>query len=223
MRTGWLSGFGGKSSFAGDDAARPARKERGIRILRREILFSHYFLRVEEYDVAYRRRDSSWSEPVRRVNVDRGDSVAALIHERDTDSLLFTNQFRMSTYDFDNEQTPYNGWFVELVAGRTVSSESAEATMRREIAEEIAVEAGDIHRILEFFPSPGALSEKITLFFAAIDGGAAHGVGVDDEEIELVRIPVRTCFDMLDRGEFRDAKALIGLQWLRLNPNLIGR
>lgn len=67
--------------------------------------------RVDEVKISYERFDGSMSIPVTRLSFERGDSVAAIVFNRDTQSIILCNQFRYPTY----EKEP--GWITEAVAG----------------------------------------------------------------------------------------------------------
>ena len=125
-------------------------------------------------------------------------------------------QFRYPTF----EKGP--GWTLELPAGiiEPKSGEAPEATVRRELIEEIGYEVKSLKRIYCFYPSPGGASETVYLFYAQTSktsrihiGGGDSAVG---EYIRVVDVPVEKAFQKVDRQEIIDAKTIIGLQWLRL-------
>ena len=66
------------------------------------------------------------SENVTRLILDRGDSVAILIHDTHDQLILLCEQFRAPTYD----RGP--GWLLELPAGIVEPGESEEECARRE-------------------------------------------------------------------------------------------
>ena len=51
------------------------------------------FFKVEEAHLRYERFDGKMSPPVRRLNFERGDSVAVIIFKRKTQRILLVNQF----------------------------------------------------------------------------------------------------------------------------------
>ncbi len=102
---------------------------------------------------------------------------------------------------------------LEIPAGKLdVEGESPLATARRELAEEVGVEAEDWEELLSFYTSPGFTDERVVLF-------AATGLRLVDphpdegERIEIVAWPL----DRLDEAIAGccDSKSLIGLMWLR--------
>ncbi len=101
---------------------------------------------------------------------------------------------------------------LELPAGKLdVDGESPLQTARRELAEEIGREAAAWVKILSFHPSSG-YSDELVHLFAATDLRDSDVEPVPGERIEIVAWPL----DDLDGAiaESRDAKTVIGLQWL---------
>jgi ADP-ribose pyrophosphatase len=101
---------------------------------------------------------------------------------------------------------------LELPAGTREPAEPPEATARRELAEETGYRADRWSQVLEFYPSPGVLSEKMFLFVAT---GLTAGLPKLDAGEDL-RPVVLTWADALRQavhGEIQDAKTLVGLLW----------
>ncbi|MEL7234408.1 MAG: NUDIX hydrolase, partial [Chloroflexota bacterium] len=81
-----------------------------VEIITREEVFNKAIFRVEQATLRHEKYDGSMSEEISRLNLDRGDSVAAVIHIEETDEIILIEQFRFSTYD----RGP--GWIIELPA-----------------------------------------------------------------------------------------------------------
>ena len=149
---------------------------------------------------------------ITRLNFERGDSVAIIVWEEDTKSLLFTNQFRYSTIRHDS------GWLLELVAGSLKNNENPEDCVKREVEEEIGYKISSLKHLYTFYVSPGATSERIHLYFSEVnsrdkiaDGG---GVIQENEDIQLIKLSIDKVEQMLENGSINDAKSIIGIQWL---------
>ena len=69
------------------------------------------FFKIDEVEFCHQRRDGSMSPPLRRLHLNRGDGVTAVLHNPARQTLLFVRQFRFSTY----ENGP--GWLLETVGG----------------------------------------------------------------------------------------------------------
>lgn len=100
----------------------------------------------------------------------------------------------------------------ELPAGTLDRAEDPAATAHRELVEETGYRAGRIEKLSEFFMSPGILNERMHLFLATDlqPGDMALEAG---EEIETHVIPWSEAMRMVDAGEVRDAKSLVGLMF----------
>ena len=169
------------------------------------------FFKVDEAKVSFERFDGSMTPPVRRLVFERGDSVAAVVFDRETQRLLLTEQFRFPTL----EKGP--GWMIELIAGMIDRGEKPEASIRREIEEELGYRAHRIEHVATFYVSPGGSSERIWLYYAEV-GDAGHvsaggGLPGEHEDIRVVSIsPEEACAALKD-GKIADAKTIVGLQW----------
>jgi ADP-ribose pyrophosphatase len=184
-----------------------------FKILKEEVIFDNFFT-IKKARIEHETFNSEAIQ-VERLCFERGDSVAVLIYEKDTDSLLFTNQFR---YPATKEE---NGWILELTAGSIKSDEDPREGAIREVEEEIGYEVADLVFINSFFVSPGGTSERIMLYYSEVDSSkkVATGGGVisENEDIQLVKLKTAEVIDRLKNNNFRDAKTIIGLQWFLLN------
>jgi ADP-ribose pyrophosphatase len=98
---------------------------------------------------------------------------------------------------------------LELPAGMLdVEEESEQACAERELAEEVGLRAARWRRMRSIFTSPGWADERLTLF-EATGLSAAEAEADDEEEIEIVRLPLAEIDSALERIE--DAKTVIGL------------
>ncbi len=182
-------------------------------------LFDDYF-KVDEAIVSYQQFDGAMSPPIRRLCFERGDSVAAIVFNRDRRSVILVEQFRYPAY------TKGDGWLIELVAGIVEADEAPETALRRELREELGYRADRLHPIATFFPSPGGCSERIMLYCAEVtDAGKVApggGLGAAGEDIRTVEWPLAALREQLALGRIRDAKTLIGIMWLLNDPAGVG-
>lgn len=190
--------------------------EEKFKILDKKEVYSG-FLRVEEITFWHKRYDGTNSEPMVRLNLNRGDSAAALIYDTDKDELIFTEQFRCSTA----EKGP--GWILEIPAGTIEEGEEPKDSMIRELEEEIGYSVSELTFISRFYVSPGGTSERLFVYFAKVtqkDNVSAGGGKLSEgEDIKVVSIPVDEAFQKVRDGEIVDAKTIIALQWFELNRN----
>lgn len=186
--------------------------DKKVEILEQHVLMDDFF-KIEELRLRFRRFDGQMSDPVRRLLLERGDAAAALLVNTDTQKVLMTNQFRYPTL----QKGP--GWLHEVVAGMVDENEQPEAAARREIHEEIGYQVHELTPIATFYVSPGGSSERIFLFYAEVTNAdrVSNGGGLasEHEDIELIEVSFDELWDVLKRGEIRDAKTLIAAQWLQ--------
>jgi ADP-ribose pyrophosphatase len=102
---------------------------------------------------------------------------------------------------------------LEIPAGTLdVDGEDELECAKRELAEEAELQAEDWGLLHVIYPSPGFLTEKVTIF-EATGLSPASGTRDDDEEIEIVRLPLAEIEQALP--DIRDATTVIALQWLK--------
>jgi UDP-sugar diphosphatase len=117
------------------------------------------------------------------------DSVAILIYHTQQDAFVLVKQFRPAVY-LNND----DGLTVELCAGIVDKKLSLAQIAKEEIEEEcgfdVAVE--DIEKITSFHTSVGFAGAKQMLYYAEVDESmkVSEGGGVDDEQIEVVYLPL---------------------------------
>jgi ADP-ribose pyrophosphatase len=172
--------------------------------------------RLVEAHLRYERYDGNMSDELVRISFERGDSATALLHDPATDSVVLVEQFRYPTLKGGK------GWILELPAGIVETNQSGgqELTIRRELLEETGYEVGAMTLLYTFYPSPGASSERLFLYYGTIqpagkvaDGGGNHREG---EDIKTVIMSLDDALSQIASGNIVDAKTIIGLQWLKL-------
>ncbi|PHS34079.1 MAG: NUDIX hydrolase [Sulfurovum sp.] len=117
------------------------------------------------------------------------DSVAILIYHKNKDAFVLVKQFRPAVYLNNNK-----GMTIELCAGIV----DKELTLAEIAIEEIEEECGfsvsleNLERITSFHTSVGFAGSKQLLYYAEVDDGMKihDGGGVDDEQIEVIYLPV---------------------------------
>ena len=148
-----------------------------------------------------------------RLAFERGDSVAILLLEKETQSILLTNQFRYPTCKHNE------GWLLEIPAGSLEKDEEPKDCITREAMEELGYKLSAPQLIHTFYTSPGGSTERIFLFFAKVSqrdkiekGG---GLDSENEDIQMVKFPVSEIKQRL--SELKDAKTILAMQWFLLN------
>lgn len=98
----------------------------------------------------------------------------------------------------------------ELVAGHKEPDEDFETGAHRELEEEAGYTAKKMKKLLEFYPSPGFLSEKMVVFLAQ---GLTKGESnpEDDEKIDQKIVTLAQAEEWIRAGKIRDGKTVSGI------------
>ncbi len=99
---------------------------------------------------------------------------------------------------------------LELPAGLVDPGEQPIDSARRELAEETGFLAEHLEPLVRFYTSPGFSTELIHIFVAA-DLRESTPEHDEEEEIELVRMPLEAAIQQVLEGEISDAKTVAGL------------
>jgi ADP-ribose pyrophosphatase len=98
----------------------------------------------------------------------------------------------------------------ELPAGTLEEGEDVVAAAHRELAEECGLAVSEWTEIGSFWAAPAYSTERVTVLAGTVSG-EAHAEADEDEEIEVVRVPVAEAFGRLEDGISIAALAM----WLR--------
>lgn len=140
--------------------------------------------------------------PVHRVWVEHPGAVVLVpVHEG---NVLLVRQYRH----------PTGGQLLELPAGTLEPGEEPIETARRELQEECGFLPQRLVPLMKLYAAPGYSSE-LYHFFLAEDLVPSRLPGDDDEEIEVVRMPLPEALERAAAGEFQDAKTALGILWLK--------
>ena len=190
-----------------------------VKVLRESREYDGFF-KVDKAVFQHEKFDGTMSEPVTRLNFNRGDAVAVLLYDEEKDSVVLVRQFRYPAYVNDGP-----GWLLEIVAGVIEEGCDAVSTARRELIEEAGYNADNLELIGRFYLSPGGCSERIYLYLGTSLSRDGSGGGLDSEheDIQVVEMPLAEAMKMIGTGEICDAKTVIALQWLQLKKaGLVG-
>jgi ADP-ribose pyrophosphatase len=182
--------------------------------------------RIIRATLQYRRFDGRMSDPVTRINFERGDAVGVLLYDPHDDAVVLVRQFRYPVYtSLDPDERAGDGakraWLLEIVAGVQDAGRTVKDVAHKELLEETGYQVqGDLQPITTIYPSPGGTSERIHLFLGKVDhrqrAGKGGGVAAEGEDTQIVVLPFHEAMDLVARGEICDAKTIIALQHLAL-------
>lgn len=173
---------------------------------------NHYILRRVTF--GWKHTNGEWQQTAREV-YDRGNGCTILLYNHKQRTVLLTKQFRMPAY-----QNGYRDLLIETAAGLLDEADPL-ARIISEAEEETGYRPKNVRKIYECFTSPGAVTEKITLFVGEYDADSRSGKGggLEDEgeDIEVLELPFDTAMAMMSDGRICDAKTIILLQYAQLH------
>jgi ADP-ribose pyrophosphatase len=125
---------------------------------------------------------------------------AAAVAVDDAGSVLLVRQLRPAV----------NARVLELPAGLIDPGEQPIDCARRELAEETGYSAHHLEPLVSFYTSPGFSTELIHIFLATdlFEVAVAHD---EEEEIEVLRLPLEEAIHQVMAREISDAKTVAGL------------
>jgi GDP-mannose pyrophosphatase NudK len=109
---------------------------------------------------------------------------------------------------------------IEACAG-LLDKDNAEDCIRRETEEETGYKISAVRKVFEAYMSPGSVTEVLHFFVAAYapEMKVAEGGGVarEEENIEVLELSFQQALEMVDRGEIKDGKTIMLLQYAQLH------
>ena len=148
-------------------------------------------------------KDPDGFEIKRAIVRHRGSAVMMAVDDRKR--ILLVRQYRL----------PAERYLWELPAGSIDPVETPLQTAKRELKEETGYRAKTWKKLIAFFPSPGFLSEKMTIFLAT-DLTAGEPTPMGDERIESRWFTFKEIDAAIEKGQICDAKTTLGyLYWRR--------
>ncbi len=127
----------------------------------------------------------------------RGSAVMMPVDDRKR--VLFVRQYRL----------PAKRFLWELPAGSVDPGEKPLQTAKRELKEETGYHAKNWKKLVTFFPSPGFLTEQMSIFLAT-GLTAGQATPMDDERITTRWFTAKEIEAAIDAGDIVDAKSMLG-------------
>jgi ADP-ribose pyrophosphatase len=145
--------------------------------------------------------DPSGFEIRRSIVRHKGSAVMLAVDTRKR--ILLVRQYRL----------PAHGYLWELPAGKLDDGETALQAAKRELVEETGYRAKKWKKLVSFYPSPGYVDERMTIFLATeLTAGAPRPM--EDERIETRWFTAKEIEDGIQSGKIIDGKTMIGyLNW----------
>jgi ADP-ribose pyrophosphatase len=176
----------------------------------------------QRYDI--RLFGSTIAEKIERDVLMSGLTVGIVPVDLVRGEVVLIRQFRLSGHIALDR-----GAMIEVPAGRVEPMENAYEAALRECHEEIGAKPQQLLPLFEIMPAPALSDERTVLYAALIDAaevGIRAGCSEEREDTEPIRVSFDAAAEMLTRGGFHNATAIIALQWLMLNreklPDMFG-
>lgn len=189
------------------------RKDATIHIVEKKLLSDNWY-HLYKFSFDYTGANGVTHRLEREV-YDRGNGATILLYDPARDMVVLVRQFRIPAH-----LNGYSGWLIETPAG-LLDGEHPEEAIRREAIEETGYQVRDVRFLFKCFMSPGAVTEVVHFFAAIIDASdrVTEGGGLDEEneDIEVLEVPLARALAMIETGEIADGKTIMLLQWAQLN------
>lgn len=117
----------------------------------------------------------------------------------DGEDLIMVRQYRKAI----------EGELLEIPAGKLEDEDPLECA-KRELKEETGYSADEWQYVCDFYSTPGFSNERMFLYYAT-DLKKGEMDPDEDELIKVERVKLRDALEMLKRGQFKDAKTIIGV------------
>jgi nudix-type nucleoside diphosphatase (YffH/AdpP family) len=185
-----------------------------VRVRSEEVLSDDWAV-LKKTVLDYRRRDGRWETQIRQT-YDRGDGAVILPFDPQRSTVLLVRQFRFPAYAVGHREP-----LIEACAG-LLDENDPETAIRKEAEEELGYHLKNVERLFAPFMSPGSVTERLWFFTARYspsdrisDGGGSPEEG---EDIEVLEMPLDEALAGIADGRILDAKTIILIQHLKLNP-----
>lgn len=189
-------------------------KDPKITIKKTELLSNNWYL-LNKVTYNYQEEDKSAETHIREV-YDRGNGAAILLYNSTQKTVILTRQFRLPSYLNGNK----SGMMIEVCAG-LLDKDHPEQCIIRETEEETGYRVPTVHKVMETFMSPGAVTEILYLFVGEYDSSMkvndGGGLDAEQENIEVLEYTFDEAFAMIESGEIKDAKTIMLLQYAKIN------
>lgn len=178
-----------------------------------EETLSHQWSLLRKYVCHYTRRDGRIEKQIREVH-HHGHGATVLPYDAARETVLLVSQMRLPAWLHGHKEP-----MIEACAG-LLDEDDPEACVAREAEEELGYRLTNIRKLSSVFMTPGAVTERLTLFLAdyAPENRIGEGGGLEHEgeDIEVLEMPFAEALKMADDGRIADAKTVMLLLYLQL-------
>ena len=162
--------------------------------------------KLDRYTIRYTRGDGGEVVIHREVH-DHGHGATVLPYDTQRGTVLLVRQFRLPAYLHDGD-----GFIIEACAGLLDDDDPAQCA-KREAEEELGFRLANLRFMTTVYATPGAVTERLSLFIADYDHqariGAGGGEAHEGEDIEVMEMPFEEMRRMVQDGRIVDAKTVL--------------
>jgi ADP-ribose pyrophosphatase len=150
------------------------------------------------FDISIAEIDDNGIEYKREIVEHKGSAVIVPVFEDNRVALV--RQYRHAAGEY----------LLEIPAGTLDKDEDPKLGAQRELEEEIGVISHNIEKLVEFYVSPGFLTEKMNVYLAT-DLKESNQNLEDDEILTIEKLSFAEAFEKIRSNEIKDAKTICGL------------
>lgn len=162
--------------------------------------------KLDRYTIRYTRGYGGEVVIHREVH-DHGHGATVLPYDTQRGTVLLVRQFRLPAYLHDGD-----GFIIEACAGLLDGDDPAQCA-KREAEEELGFRLANLRFMTTVYATPGAVTERLSLFIADYDHqariGAGGGEAHEGEDIEVMEVPFEEMRRMVQDGRIVDAKTVL--------------
>ena len=198
-----------------DNLFSPRFSKKDVTIHKKQRIFKKYFA-IDEYELSYPRFDGKEQAIVQREIFERdSNAVAILAYDIAHDEVALIEQFRPGALS-----DPITPWLIEIVAGIIDKGEQPIESAIREVKEEIGlkIEKDDLYFFSDVYPSPGGISEKVSIYIANanLEHLSNHGgLDCENEDIRVFKVSLDDAYNQVIYGRINNSAAMIALMFLK--------
>lgn len=150
------------------------------------------------FDISINEIKEGETEYKREIVEHKGSTVIVPVFEDNTVALV--RQYRHAAGEY----------LLEIPAGTLNKDEDPLIGAKRELEEEIGVTSENIEKLVEFYVSPGFLTEKMNVYLATNLKQGEQNLD-EDEILTIEKLTFEEAFAKIRSNEIKDAKTICGL------------